>query len=165
MARGRETMAVKKDNLKFKKKIKFLLKNHSGVAVLEMLPLLAVFVILFGLTFGFWASIHSGILRSIAARHYAFEVINNRSHIVYHRDTANQQPEKEQYYEKNGYRFFASVKRQQTDDPDLLSERQAINLFDSGGTQIPEQDRDDQANPIKLKTGYGICLNFECGGK
>lgn len=154
-------MAVKKDDKKFKKKDKFLLQNQSGVAVVEMLPLLVVFVILFGLTFGFWTSVHSGILRSIAARHYAFEVINNRSHIIYHRDTTGRTGN-EQYYGKNGYRFFASVIKQ-GGNPALKSGKQAINLFDSGGTKIPTPSASNQANPIWLKMGYGICLNFKCG--
>lgn len=157
-------MAVKKTEQKFKKKTRFLLEDHSGVAVVEMLPLLAIFIILFGLTFGFWTSVHSGILRSIAARHYAFEVINNRSHIIYHRDTGPFQKDKAFYYEKNGYRFFAAVTRQERDDPDLIAETQSINLFDSGGTKIPvHSTSSNQVNPIKLKMGYGICLNFKCG--
>ena len=85
--------------------LKRQIKNQRGVAFVEMLPLLALFVILFGLTFGFWDSIHRGVLQSIAARHYAFEVINNRSHYIYHRDTQNPKGEFG-YYGKDGHRFF-----------------------------------------------------------
>ena len=62
------------------------LKNNKGIALFEILPLLVVFVTLVGLTVGLWGAVHSGVLQSIAARHYAFEVINNRSHFEYHRD-------------------------------------------------------------------------------
>ncbi len=135
----------------------------SGIAVFEMLPLLAVFIILFGLTFGFWQSIHSGTLRSIAARHYAFEVINNRAHIVYHRDTIAPTGKKE-YYRKNGFRFFASVQRQQSAaSADMKAQKVRLNLFDSGGTKISDPSEPNQVNPIWLKISYGICLNCDCG--
>ncbi len=62
------------------------LKNERGIALFEMLPLLVVFTTLVGLTVGLWGAVHSGVLQSIAARHYAFEVINNRPHFEYHRD-------------------------------------------------------------------------------
>ena len=60
--------------------------DQRGVAVIEMIFLLLVFVVLFGLTLGFWGSIHTATLQSISARHYSFEIINNRTHFEYHRD-------------------------------------------------------------------------------
>ena len=141
-----------------------LLKNQKGIAMVEMLPLLAVFVLLFGLTFGFWTSIHSGILQSISARHYAFEVINNRTHFIYHRDT--QAPAgNSSYYEKDGKRFFAVVEFQPSGDPDIIAEKQALSLFDKDGLRITgdPQSSSAQTNPIKLKTGYGICIDLKCG--
>ena len=161
-------MAVK-DNQRLKKK-KLFLGNSSGASVVEMLPLLVVFVILFGLTFGLWQSIHAGTLGSIAARHYAFEVINNRTHIIYHRDTKPPGDDK-QYYKKNGYRFFASVESQPTTTrPDPKAEKKQINRFNFADTQIAGKREGignystGQVNPIKLKIGYGICLDCQCGG-
>ena len=162
-------MAVK-NNRQFRKENKLFLRNHSGASVVEMLPLLVVFVILFGLTFGLWQSIHSGTLKSIAARHYAFEVINNRTHIIYHRDIGDKPHQRDSYYKKNGYRFFASVKRQMTTtNPDPIAEKKQINRFNSSDTQITNKgERTDystgQVNPVKLKIGYGICLDCKCGG-
>ena len=146
-------------------KARNFLKNQRGIAMVEMLPLLFIFVILFGLTFGLWTSIHSGILQSIAARHYAFEVLNNRTHFIYHRDTS--EPEgKEHYYEKNGKRFFAIVERQAGANPQNIAEEKKLNLFDKGALSITVDPRArfPQTNPISLKTGYGICIDFECGG-
>ena len=60
--------------------------GQKGVAIFEMLFLLLVFVVLFGLTLGFWGGIHTATLQSISARHYSFEIINNRTHFEYHRD-------------------------------------------------------------------------------
>ena len=86
-------------------KMRFFFNNQKGIAMVEMLPLLSIFVILFGLTFGLWTGIHSGILQSIAARHYAFEVINNRTHFIYHRDTESPAGNKS-YYGKDGKTLF-----------------------------------------------------------
>ena len=145
-------------------KARDFLKNQKGIAMVEMLPLLFIFVILFGLTFGLWTSIHSGILQSIAARHYAFEVLNNRTHFIYHRDTSGPDG-KEQYYEKNGKRFFAIVERQAGTEPDIIAEKKNLNLFDKNILSITGDPRTrfPQTNPIKLKTGYGICIDFDCG--
>ena len=71
----------------FKKRIRHqALGNARGIAMFEMIFLLLVFVVLFGLTLGFWGAIHTGTLQSISARHYSFEVLNHRTHYEYHRD-------------------------------------------------------------------------------
>ena len=148
------------------------LKNSSGVAVVEMLPLLMVFIIFFGLTFGFWQSIHAGTLQSIAARHYAFEVINNRSNLFYGRDEklTGSDPNSEinlpddSYYKKNGYRYFSVVKSQPGTTPDPKVETKELNLFGGSPLNIEER-RDDSsraASPIWLKQAYGICLHLKC---
>ena len=116
----------------YKKKLLSAVNNQRGIAMVEMLPLLVIFVMIFGLTFGFWTSIHSGTLSSIGARHYAFEVLNNRTHFVYHRDT--QKPDNKAYYKKNGYRFFAVIHHQEGDDPKLEALEKKLNLFD--GTSL-----------------------------
>ena len=145
-------------------KIKRALNNQKGVAMVEMLPLLSIFVILFGLTFGLWTSSHSGILQSISARYYAFEVINNRTHFIYHRDTSDPK-DGEQYYEKDGKRFFAIVKKQEVDDLKPIAEQKALNLFGRDSLEITGDPNSTKAqrNPIKLRTGYGICIDFDCG--
>lgn len=144
----------------------FLLTNQKGVAVVEMLPLLVVFVMLFGLAFGFWTTIHSGTLSSIGARHYAFEVINNRTHFVYHRSDGGS-PRDKDYFKKNGYRFFAVVKYQLGLNPDLKLLKRSINLFDSNPQWSSSEfiNQPNQANPIGIKAAYGICIDFDCGGK
>ena len=142
--------------------------NQKGIAMVEMLPLLAVFVLLFGLLFGFWSSIHSGTLHSISARRYAFEVINNRTHFIYHRDSSPP-TDRTNYYGKNGTRFFATVEL--TDNPKLISEKTSFNLFDSAGlritgdpqSQTTQTEKEQGIHKIKIKTGYGICIDFDCG--
>ena len=146
------------------KKQNFLV-NQRGIAMVEMLPLLFIFVILFGLTFGLWASIHTGMLQSIAARHYAFQVLNNRTHFIYHRDTSKPN-NKETYYGKDRKRFFAIIEGYTGDDPKLVGQKSTINLFNKGVLNVSEHSGDSgQSNPILLKTGYGICLDFKCEEK
>lgn len=144
------------------------LKNSRGVAVVEMLFLLVVFVVLFGLTFGLWTSIHRGTLQSIAARHYAFEVINHRTNFIYHRD--NEPPDTgdkdKNYYQKNGNRFFAVVDEQPVTRLKLQPKERELSLFNKSVSSFSRESRPatNKASPIWLKAGYGICLNFECGG-
>ena len=142
----------------------FFLKEEKGVAITEMLFLLIVFVMFFGLTFGFWSTIHSGTLNSIGARHYAFEVLNNRTHFIYHRDRPDTKVDSESYYKKNGYRFFAVVQYQPGDEPDLKSLEGKLNWFDGNKAWNAGKNRTEQkANPVWIKSGYGICIDFNCG--
>jgi len=139
------------------------LNSRKGLAYVEMLPLLVLFVVLFGLSFGLWTSIHRATLKSIAARHYSFEVLNNRTHYIYHRDTTSAEGF-EDYYGENGKRFFANVNYQLTENPDLDYEERELSLFNEGVTQInpapdPRNSSFDQTNPIGIKTGYGICID------
>ena len=142
------------------------LKSQNGIAYVEMLPLLVLFVLLFGLSFGLWASIHRATLKSIAARHYSFEVLNNRTHYIYHRDTESANDYKA-YYGENGLRFFANVYKQSGRTPALKKETARLSLFDEGVTKInPPSSKNstripvgEQKNPIEIKTGYGICID------
>ena len=151
--------------IKTRFKVNFL-TNQKGVAMVEMLPLLAIFILLFGLLFGFWSSIHSGTLNSISARRYAFEVLNNRTHFIYHRDT--RAPEGAiSYYEADGKRFFATVKSQS--DILLEANKRSFNLFNEAGLRITGEPPCRYKNEkgeciIKIKTGYGICIDVDCGG-
>ena len=140
-----------------------IIKNEKGLAYVELLPMLVIFVILFGLTFGLWTSIHKASLKSIAARHYSFEVLNNRTHYIYHRDIIPLNGKKS-YYQKNGMRFFANVEYQKdSTNPKLKADQSNLSLFDSGVSQIyppnPKNSSFRQTNPIKIKTGYGICID------
>lgn len=121
------------------------LKNSSGIAVIEILPLLVIFVAFIGITLGLWGAIHAGTLQSIAAKHYAMEVINNRVHIIHHRDypfstsssgkmnMLNNQKEthRSQCYPVNdfGSRFFGIVAHQPAGSPSSLVASRGINVF------------------------------------
>ena len=129
----------------------------QGMALVEILPLLVLFVTFFSLLLGFWGAIHSSLLQSIAARHYALEVINNRSHVEYHRDfrgstavQASLEARQANYHgEGRGsqartqvydFRFFAIVQSQGTDQPQLLAETRGLGFFN-------DIDRESSAPP------------------
>ena len=162
MSQFKRRLSLKIQNLKFFQKAAV---SNKGIAYVEMLPLIILFVMLFGLTFGLWTSIHNGTLRSIAARHYAFEVLNNRTHFVYHRDTS--EGSSQQYYKKNAYRVFLNVKHQTASNPENIPESNPLSLFDQGILKTKPSDTANskfpQSNPIYLKMGYGICIDSKCG--
>lgn len=157
----------------------FFLGDSSGVAMVELLPFVVLILVLVSLTFGLWSSIHAGTLGSIAARHYAFEVMNNRSNFNCHRDTV-ECIGTSQYYKKMGYRFFAVVKEDQPPPPalELKLKRRPINLFEGFNRSFINKTQFINNNPpsggplpplypkhIRLKQGYGICVNCNCGNR
>ena len=115
---------------------------RSGIAMVEILPLLVMFITFFGLCIGLWGAVHSGILQSISARHYAFEVINNRTHPDHHRDwnpaleskggdgeMFNPSISEQGYHGKLGMRLFAVVTKQATNKPEEFVENRGLNFF------------------------------------
>ena len=149
-------------------------RNHlrPGIAMVEILPLLVVFVTFFGLAMGLWGAVHSGTLQSIAARHYAFEVINNRTHIEYHRDwnkdsdpgsgnmfgsSASSEP----YHRPLGMRSFAVVTTQPGNKPEELVENRGLNFFsdidrkyDQKPGGILSSPETDSANNYSSRSGF-----------
>ena len=180
---------------------KTIIKNNKGMALVEMLPLLVVFVAFVSLTIGMWGSVYSAVVQSVSARHYAFEVLNNRAHFEYHRDYtlqdskgsglsygSSQNPQTfdtQNFYGEIGSRLFLIVSPGANNKP-YATERY-ITLFantsssskdfiDSSDTKKTAQwhnektwDQGGQSfsiekvNPVWLMTGYGICINANCG--
>ena len=120
-----------------------ILNKSSGIAVFEILPLLVVFISLIGLTLGLWGAVHSSILQSIAARHYAFEVINNRTNFSHHRDLPsssssqtkmirNTQTASESDFHDplvHGMRFFGIVTFQTGSNPEPYVASRGLNFL------------------------------------
>lgn len=123
--------------------------NNKGVALVEMLPILVIFVALVSITLGLWGSSYSAVLQNIAARHYAFEVLNNRSNFVYHRDHDNEyrpagsgygNPKDEgldtsSYHGEIGRRLFTIISEQanSSDDQSYATKRD-ISFFSNIGS-------------------------------
>lgn len=167
-------------------------RGERGIASIEMIPVLVLFVMLLNYTMGFFGVIHSGILNSIAARNYAFETFRNRTNLNYLRDI----PEGlnlNSYYTKYNYRFHGIIS-EYSGRLDWVATRRPIKFTDhqkyrsaAGGGQGTKSDHeslvrriqgggktsdifsgegpeDGQSgvNPVWLQTLYGICLNSAC---
>ncbi|MEZ0393094.1 MAG: hypothetical protein ACAH59_12810, partial [Pseudobdellovibrionaceae bacterium] len=82
-----------------------MLGNSRGNAMIEIVPILAIFILILNFSLGFFGLIHSGIMNSIAARNYAFETFRNRADLRYLRDAASS--DTEFTYTKSQVRFHA----------------------------------------------------------
>jgi len=162
-----------------------ILNNNKGMAVLETIPLLVVFMVLMTYAMGFWGSIHAGILHSIAARTYAFETFRNRSHLTQFRERG---AGSEKFYSRSNLRFHGinnGDRNQFTSSRRVISFSNFEALDESTGLEDQGADRHADItaplegssrgptsaelgrgfNPIWIQIGYGYCFNLECGPK
>ena len=167
-----------------------VLQNEKGLATVETVPLLVIFVILLAYSFGSFGIIHTGILNSIAARTYAFETFRNRTNVVYFRD--NVRPGETfggaAHFQRKGNRIHGIRQEIKPGDPSpgnvsfYATERPLrVGLGGIPGdasrtTASIHNDRvftdvRDQlqtqigVSPAWVMTQYGLCLNAACGGK
>ncbi len=162
--------------------------SQKGNAVLEIVPILAIFVLLVNFSLGFFGLIHSGILNSIGARNYAFETFRNRSDLTYLRDATDQAAGNFDFtYKKSGLRFH--VVKNEFDlgkgDDKFYATRRPIKISDikevenelgnndsyhqkikgiTEGQRASDAGIDEGVNPAWVRTAYGICLTSKCGG-
>lgn len=166
--------------LKFTKR---LVKNQRGNAIIEIIPVLMIFMLIVNFSLGFFGLIHSGILNSIGARNYAFETFRNRSNLNYLRDTPSS--DSKFTYTKSQQRFhviknettpIAPDKFYATRRPIQFSEIRAVaNAKGSSsehekdklireGKKASESGLEEGVNPAWVRSSYGICLVTTCGG-
>ncbi len=154
------------------KKIKKNMNNEKGLATVETTMLLFIFVLFMGFATGFYSAIHTGILNSISARAYAFEIIRNRANVTYHRNPSTDRPES---MAALGFRAHGVI----LPNPDDLWIAQKVPITiatdaaetnsstfrpDKATEGVPMPGKYNKANPIWIKTAYGICLDAKCGG-
>lgn len=149
--------------------------------MVEIIPILAVFILILNFAIGFFGVIHSGILNSISARNYAFETFRNRSNLAYLRDTIAS--EDQFTYTKSQIRFHVTPKEGQTQENTFQATRRPIKFTEVRGVaeatgpsshtknnlilegeRASEKVDDVGVNPAWIKTTYGICLQASCGG-
>ena len=160
------------------------LRDEKGMATIETIPLIMIFVVLLCYEFGVFGIIHTGIMQSMSARAYAFETFRNRSNLVYFRDT----PAPDQFQFRNtGTRThgIASEARQAQDtddgiaaerplrvglplDPDIASRndraRHNEGIFDENKIRGQKRNERVDISPVWIQVQYGMCLNARCGG-
>ncbi|MEI7973386.1 MAG: hypothetical protein WCH11_03365 [Bdellovibrio sp.] len=160
--------------------------NQRGTSAIEIVPILAVFVLILNFSLGFFGVIHSGILNSIAARNYAFETFRNRANLNYLRDREqNEAAASTGYYNLSGIRYHVVIREGAGDSRSFLATRRPIkftereNVNDPLGTSSEHNSQVAQVqegrkvsnifgsersgvDPVWIKSVYGICLNAKC---
>jgi hypothetical protein len=156
--------------------------NERGLATLEAIPLLVVFVFLIAYSLGGFGIIHTAIMHSISARAYAFETFRNRANVTYFRDIPSDAALI--HYREHGNRLHGVMSEtRRNDDMAFRATERPIRV---GITIEPGPSRNDlsihntkihedvladgkrnqniEVGPAWIMIQYGICLNARCGG-
>lgn len=114
--------------------------NNSGFAALEVVAIFAVVMILFNFGLGFFGVIHTGILKSIAARNYAFETYRFKSNLdFFWRE--GQDSNMISKYRLFGNRFHGVTSENQRANEDWVATARPISFVSSfGGTNNDGED-------------------------
>ena len=158
---------------------KSILKNQKGLATIEAVPILVLFLILISYGVGLFGVIHTGILYSIAARTYAFETFRNRANLTYFRDLQGQSQPPLQYdnfqirvhgIQDDTVTTIAGESFQATGRPIAIGRENEeksdkpvdhnVNIFN---LQPRNREGGIEVSPAWVMIGYGICLNAQCG--
>lgn len=168
-------------------KTKSILRNEKGLATVETIPLLVVFIILLAYSFGSFGVIHTSILNSIAARTYVFETMRGRSDVTYFRDNVHDGGAPELlHFARKGNRVHGIRQEIKPGDPgsgeDSFKVTERPLRVGFGGipddpsratasihnekifTDVKEQLQTQVGvSPVWVMTQYGMCLNAKCG--
>lgn len=152
-----------------------ILKNEQGLALLETVPLLVIFMMLVSFALGLFGYIHSGILYSISARTYAFETFRNRTNLTYFREN-NSGLTEPLHFSKKGIRFHAitgpndnrtqfvassyPIKIGNTPENKGNADAHNNKIFD-----LKTRNQNVEVSPAWLMVGYGLCVNYNCGDR
>ena len=160
--------------------------NQRGTSAIEIIPILAVFILLLNFGLGFFGVIHSGILNSIAARNYAFETFRNRANLNYLRDLDQVEARAATgYYNLSGIRYHVVIREGAGAEDRFVATQRSIKFTErevisdplgsntehnsqvrqvAEGRRASEVFGDDRGgvNPVWIKTVYGICMNSKC---
>lgn len=163
--------------LKFKKRKKNRILSHKGMATIETVALLPIFVVILSYQLGLFGAIHSGILNSIAARTFTFETFRNRADLTYYRENLVSSSGAE-HYEKSEIRWHSVVTENIGGSVLFKASARPVSTFSIGSQSIQNlgtasqhnniytlhsRNRKIEVNPIWVMVGYGMCLNVQCG--
>ncbi len=174
-----------------KQKRKSLVKNEKGMAVLELIPTLFIYMLLINFSLGFFGAVHSGILHSIAARNYTFETMRHRANLNYHRTY-----DAPKSFSLKGYRYGGIIfeNKGASDSIDWIApvrpiaftagfggddSKNGVDLSIRGPSNEPNartlhnetvrglneavRNENISVSQIWIKSVYGICINAQCG--
>ena len=167
-----------------------IIRNQKGMAVMELIPTLIIYILLINFALGFFGIVHSGILHNIAARNYTFETFRHRPSLIYHRTY-----EPDNNFVKKGFRYSGIVSDNSVaaDKEWIAPTRPMAFMSNFGGTDsqngIDFANRGVASEPnartnhnvnvrnlnesvrnanisvssVWIKSIYGICINAGCG--
>lgn len=151
-----------------------ILKNEKGLAMLEAVPLLVVFVVLVSFGLGFFGMVHTAVLHSIGARTYAFETYRQRTNLSYFRENGSGLT-RPINFTKKGWRYqavnhesdqqekFVATQRPLAFGRTTASTDSNIETHNQQIFQILPRNERVAVSPAWVMVGYGICLNAGCG--
>lgn len=152
------------------------IKSEEGMATIEALPILIIFIMLIAYMLGSFGIIHTGILHSVAARTYAFETFSHRANLTYFREDSDTE-----HYSRIGTRFHGvapenfglqdgygrptqrSISMVMTTG---LRNEKNVNVHNELDAQVRDGVRVKETaavNPVWIKVQYGICIDARCG--
>jgi hypothetical protein len=164
-----------------------LLNSESGMATLEMLPLVIVFMVFIAYMLGMYGITHTAILNSIGARNYAFEITRHRADLTYLRSNGMFDGTETRIlsYKPVGTRSFAVIGESESDNGKFPATVRKIAMgLDSSKEEIDRQpatvhnenggknvytikdnaeNTDIKVRDVWIMTRYGICLDAKCG--
>lgn len=158
---------------------KFKQRAHQrGLATVEAIPLLVIFVMLVGYAMGLFGAIHTGILQSIAARTYAFETFRNRANVKIFRENTRPDLANLYSYSKKGMRYH-TVRSEEGNADDargfFVTRRPLAVGYPSPNLGNNKADHSEKiftiqprnqtvgVGPIWVMVGYGLCIDAKCG--
>ena len=160
-----------------------ILQDEKGLATVETIPLLVLFLVLLAYSFGSFGIIHTGILNSIAARTYAFETFRGRANVTYFRDNVLVI----EHYARHGNRIHGIKQELRPGDTDSASGfrsterpvRMGLGAIPGDASRTTASTHNEKVftdvkeqiqtqigvSPAWVMTQYGICINAACGGR
>jgi len=163
--------------------------NQSGMAVMEMIPILVIVALLLNFSLGFFGVIQTGILNTIAARNYAFETFRHRANLNYFIREGLSSAQISNY-SKYGFRFHGIASEARSGDTWIASSRSIAFVQPFGGVDnegkvlalkrnMRNSDSDLHNNkifticyngnrtligaaPVWVRNIYGICVRASC---
>ncbi|MBX7232082.1 MAG: hypothetical protein K1X29_08355 [Bdellovibrionales bacterium] len=152
--------------------------NSRGMAIVEVVPLLVIFIMLVAYSLGFFGVIHTAILQSISSRTYAFETFRNRTDLVLFRDIGQSNSPIPLSYKNKGVRLHSvGAEDAPSNQEGFFASRRPLAVgYPSPRTGAKDQDHLDkiftiqprnqsvEVGPVWIMITYGICLDSTCGG-
>lgn len=152
------------------------LKNKKGMAVIESVIILFIFLVLTRYTLGFFGITHTAILHTIASRTYTFEIFRHRTHLWFFRGN-RAMPLSYHAYQNRIHGTNNEIAATGMDTRQYPTERRVAMFIDeppqgrsvnehsnsTSGVQFGSRNSNLSLDPVWIKSQYGICLTEQCG--